>query len=269
MKTASLPWYDLPEVHAANDLLWKLVRQRLASQMSASSLPSMLDREVSARSQWATGHVLLSQACGYDIIMQERERLQVVATPRYRAPGCEGPNYRSAIIVRRDSGWTKIEDLRGSRCVFNERWSHSGLNSLRSMIAAIHVDGRFFGSVEETGSHESSLIAVQARSADVAAIDCVTLALLRRHRPSATEGLRIVGWTPPAPAPPFVTDASMDEASVEAIRLAIRDTLEAPSSASLRHALLIDTVQWLPNEAYQPIVDMENEARERGYPELA
>lgn len=269
MKTASLPWYDLAEVQAANDLLWKLVRRRLVSQMSPSTLPSMLDREVSARSQWASGHVLLSQACGYDVVMKERERLQVVATPRYRAPGCEGPNYRSAIIVRRDSGWTRIEDLRGSRCVFNERWSHSGLNSLRSMIAAFHVAGRFFGSVAETGSHESSLIAVQSRSADVAAIDCVTLALLRRHRHRATKGLRVIGWTPSAPAPPFVTDASMDASSVDALRQAIQETLEAPSSTELRHALLIDTVQSLPDEAYQPIVDMENDARERGYPELA
>lgn len=269
MTIASLPWYDLEEVRAANDELWRRLSERLPAKVHGRDIPLVLDRQTPPRIQWSSGHLLLSQACGYDVVFPALRELRVVATPCYRAAGCEGPSYRSAVVVSRRSGLRDIQALRGARCIINETTSHSGMNGLRSLIAPLHRDGRFFGSVSESGSHERSLEELRAGRADVAAIDCVTLALLRQHRPGATAGLRVIGWTRPAPAPPFVTDANTDDATVTRLRTALQETLQDPSSADTRRRLRLDAVAWMPRGSYQQIADLESEATARGYPRLA
>lgn len=269
MTIASLPWYDLAEVRAANDELWQRVAEHLPPNLREARAPAELERRLPARLQWASGRLLLSQACGYDVVFAERHRLRVVATPCYRAAGCGGPQYRSAVVVRRARQYRSLEDLRGTRCVYNERWSHSGMNGLRSLIAPLHRDGLFFASVRETGSHEASLDALQAGEADVAAIDSVTLGLLRLHRPGSTSGLRVLDWTEPAPAPPFVTDAATDDRMVAALRHALSATLADPAATGLREALLLRSVEVLPSDAYRPIAKLESDARASGYPRLA
>ena len=265
---ASLPWYDLAEVRAANDELWRQVSGRLPDSLRGGPAPRELDRETPPRLQWRSGRVVLSQACGYDVVGPERDRLRLVATPRYHAIGCGGPTYRSAVIVRRTSGFRTLEDLRGVRCAFNEPESHSGVNGLRGLIAPLHEDGRFFGEVCQSGSHEASLADVREGRADVAAIDCVTLSLLRLHRPGSTAGLRVLAWTRPAPTPPFVTDAGTDEATIAHLVEAIEETLRDKGSAAARAALRLDGVTVLPRAAYEPIADLESEATRLGYPEL-
>lgn len=52
-----------------------------------------------------------------------------------------------------------------------------------------------------------SLAQVQSGAADFAAIDCVTLALIRKHDPQRFQGLRVLGWTEKCPALPYVTPA--------------------------------------------------------------
>ncbi|MEZ5477338.1 MAG: hypothetical protein R3E95_07615 [Thiolinea sp.] len=60
-----------------------------------------------------------------------------------------------------------------------------------------------------SGAHVDGLRMVGAGQADVAAIDCVTYALLQQYRPAALHRVRIVP-TASAPAHPYVTPASMD-----------------------------------------------------------
>jgi ABC-type phosphate/phosphonate transport system substrate-binding protein len=51
-----------------------------------------------------------------------------------------------------------------------------------------------------SGSHRQSLRELQQENADIAAIDCVTYALLQRHQPQALAGLVAIGWSPDARA---------------------------------------------------------------------
>ncbi len=50
-----------------------------------------------------------------------------------------------------------------------------------------------------SGSHRQSLRELQQENADIAAIDCVTYALLQRHQPQALAGPVAIGWSPAAP----------------------------------------------------------------------
>jgi len=71
------------------------------------------------------------------------------------------------------------------------------------------------------------------------------------------------------PAPPFVTDASTDDLTVDALVRALRATLTDLNAANCCRSLLLGSVARLPIDAYQPIADQESDARERGYPQLA
>jgi len=87
----SLPWDDLAEVRKANDELWGLVADRLPSHLRGTPLPTILERRIPTRMQWASGRVILSQACGYDVVLPERNQLRIVATPCYPPPDATGP----------------------------------------------------------------------------------------------------------------------------------------------------------------------------------
>ena len=264
---ASLPWYDLREVRAANDALW----DRVASELRARGVvhvPIGLDRSVHYETQWTSPRFLFGQACGYDVRIAHADRLQLVAVPCYTAPGCEGPTYRSFIVVREDSTYEQLEDLRGARSVVNSPTSHSGMNILRDMVAPLHEDGKFFGSIEVSGSHEASLAMLSRQRVDVAAIDCVTFALLERHRPAALSGLRVLVETEPHAAPPFVTGATTSEETVRLLQDALVVALRDRRLRDVFDSLLLGGIEMLPASAYQSIESAELRARQLGYGEM-
>lgn len=100
--TASLAMYDLPELQDANDALWLALRGRLQEQ-GVGCLPAALTRGADLDAVWAAPNLLLAQTCGYPFMTRLRARVRLVATPRYRAKGCDGPFHRAAMVVRQGS----------------------------------------------------------------------------------------------------------------------------------------------------------------------
>lgn len=264
---ASLPWYDLEEVRPANDALWAELASALARR-GLGTVPDVLVRDVHLERQWGSAGFVFGQACGYDALISHRASLHVVATPKYRAPGCDGALHRSFVVVREDAPFATLEDLRGSRCAFNNPTSHSGRNALRSVIAPLSRSGAFFSEVLESTAHEKSVAWIRERRVDVAAIDCVTHALLALHRPQSLEGLRVLAQTPAVPAPPFVTSRCRPEPEVALLREVLAETLATPRLAWIRDTLLLDGVETLPLQAYASIELMEKAADAHGYDEL-
>src|SRR5688572_14400539 len=263
---ASLPWYDLPEIRWATDLFWR--RFSLHLREAGFVAPDELERGLDCFEQWRRPELLFSQACGYDVRIAYARELQVVATPRYSAPGCEGPRSSSFVVVREDAPYGALIELRGARCAINTPTSHSGMNILRSMVAPLHENGRFFSSVRVTGAHTKSLRHIVSGDADVAAIDCVTYELLRRHRPSALAGTRILERTEAVAAPPFVARAELGSEHVRALRSALAAVSRDPLAASAREAMLLDAVEPLGLDAYQRIFELDALARDLPYSDL-
>ena len=83
--------------------------------------------------------------------------------------------------------------MRGAVCAVNGLDSHSGTNALRGLVAPASREGRFFSEIKVTGTHAASIALVQNGEADVAAIDCVTHALIGRYRGEALKGTRVLG----------------------------------------------------------------------------
>ena len=91
--------------------------------------PAALDRRADYASVWREPGLVLSQTCGYPYATALRGRVQLVATPAYRAAGCDGARYCSMLLVRADDPAQALADLRGRRVAFNATDSQSGHNA--------------------------------------------------------------------------------------------------------------------------------------------
>lgn len=260
--------YDLPELRPAMAALWAGIARALA-RAGVKNVPAVLVHDAPAAELWAAPDLLFSQCCGYDLLHGAARGLRPLATPCYRAPGCAGPGYLSIAVVPEDSAAERLEDLRGTVCAINSWCSHSGMNALRALVAPLSRGGRFFGAIEVSGSHAASLGMVARREADVAAIDCVTLALLARHRPAALAGTRSLCRTASAIAPPFVTRADAPDDLIERLRAALHHVFADPGLATARDDLLLDGIELLPLAAYDRLKAFERRAARYGYSTLA
>ena len=259
MRLAALPMYDLPELRPATDAWWRGLARAFRRQ-GIKEVPEALDRGERRGAAARDGRLLFGQCCGYDLIRRP-EALTLVATPVYRSPHCRGAQYRSLIVVGDASSATRLQDLRGGRCVINMACSHSGHTALRHAIAPLaEGQGRFFRVVEVSGSHADSLARVRSGRADCTSVDCVTYALLARHRPAALTGLRVLVESAPAPGLPYVTAAGADDDLLARLRGGLRQALGDPALAAARDALLIEGIEVLPRRAYARIEAMEAEA---------
>ena len=237
--------YDFPEVRRATDALWGGIARRV------EGAPAALTRGRDLDAVWTDPGLLLAQTCGYPLVTALKGRVSLVATPRYVAAGCEGARYRSAIVVRADDGARGLADVRGRRCAVNSLDSNSGMNLLRGAVSDLCDAGtRFFGGMVLTGAHAASLRAVAQGEADVAAIDCVTWALLGRVRPAAVAGLRVLGWSAASPGLPLITAMGGD---VAGLRAALEAVAVDPGLAWAREALLLEGFSVLPADAYDVI----------------
>jgi ABC-type phosphate/phosphonate transport system substrate-binding protein len=267
MWIAALPMYDYPDLRDAHDRFWTALAQRLRSS-GITGVPRTLTRALSHRAIWAHPGLLFGQACEYPVSKSFRERLRIVATPRYGAPGCADTSYRSAIVVRADEPVDCLEDLRDRRCVVNESDSNSGMNMFRAALAPVSGGARFFQSVCFSGSHRKSLELVVAGDADVTAVDCVTLAYLQRIQPQLTSGVRGIDWTPASPCLPFVTSHRTSELTLQALRASMAEIFAERSLAPVRDLLLLDGVDLAPDDTFGRVLQLELEAEQWRYPTL-
>ena len=259
--------YDPHELRQSVDAWWSGLAGAFRAE-GIADVPDRLDRGMPLHALWSAPDLLFAQTCGYPLVGEWADQLQYLATPRYAAPGCEGPDYCSWIVVPASSKAADIEDLRGARCAINGRVSHSGYNALRSLVAPLAQDGRFFGAVSVSGGHSESLDQIGRGEVDVAAIDCVTHALFSRCRPHAIAATRIVGRTAHAPGLPYVTRIAAGSDLVERLRRGLFRAFADPALASVREDLLMVGLDVLPLSSYRCMTDMAIDALRRHYVEL-
>ncbi len=259
--------YPVPAPAAA--AFWAGLRGHMRRQ-GLAAVPDTLTVPDRLRDHWLEPDLLLSQTCGCPLTTAIKGQVQLVGTPCYAAEGCDGPTYRSLVVVRDDDPARDVADLRGYRAAYNERRSQSGYNALRALVAPLARDGRFFGARVESGAHRHSLHLVRTGVADTAAIDCVTFALLRRYEPERVAGLRVLAQTAGGiPGLPLITALATSPDDVARLRAAFAAACADPALAYSRDALLLTGFTVLPLEAYAACRAMEDAAVQARYPELA
>ncbi|CAM9209406.1 unnamed protein product, partial [Ectocarpus fasciculatus] len=236
---ASLPMYDGWIPHRHTDRVWRAVVKR-ALEDHELQLPNDIDRSVSCGDAWLSPSLIFSQTCGYPLVLTYKDRLRIVGTPMYRCPGCEGTLYRSAIIASvacTDNDLTSLLERGPITVAANSIDSFSGWLMLLSSIAQsfpTSISERQLSAVVRrvvwTGSHEHSIAAVRRGDAGVASIDAVSFSLAQRHAPSRSEGVRVIGWSSPAPSLPYVTGQNTSDHELSILKKSLQDTICDPGS---------------------------------------
>jgi len=254
MRPVSLPMYDADRGAVA--AFWRGVAAALRRREvdSVADHPAWPD---DLGAHWLDARLLLSQSCGYPLVTSLAGRVQLVGAFRYTADGCDGVRYRSQLVVRRDDPARSIEDCRGRVVAFNSSESQSGYHALLSVVAPLADGGRFFARAVASGSHRRSIEAVQRGEADVAAIDCVSFAAMRRE---GWVHVRVIGQTEAAPGLPLITSAETSADDLAALRDALHEACADPALADVRCALFIDGFETLPFAAYDDILAMRRRA---------
>ena len=267
-RIAAPPMYDFPELTDAHDALWAALARRL-TEAGVEGTPAGLTRDLEHHALWRYPQLLLGQGCEYPLAKSFAAMIRVVATPRYGVPGCEGARYRSAIVVRIDDPVTSLADLRGRRCVINERDSNSGMNLFRAAIAPIAGGGAFFGAVTLSGAHRRSAEMVATGQADAAALDCVSFAHFQRLSPEMTSRLRVLGWTPSSPSLPLITARATNDSTLASLRSCLQALAADPSLQRVRARLFLDGFDLEPKQDLAAALELEKSAERLGYPHLA
>lgn len=268
---ASLPMYNVTPQHAA---LWSALLRDCMTAFARAGGPGDVtlaeSTDVDLMTHWRREDLLLSQTCGFPYRMLGlASHVHLIATPCFDAPGCEDHRYRSALVVSEQAwerGATTLAACQDLRAACNSADSHSGMNALRHAVAPFARDGRFFASLRWTGSHAATLRALANGEADVGAIDCVTLALLRDAHPEALRGVHVLGMTAPAPGLPLIASRALAEPQAEALRAALDTALAA--NVERARALRLRGFARLGGDAYAEIEHMAHAAAQLGYAEL-
>ncbi|MCU1763533.1 PhnD/SsuA/transferrin family substrate-binding protein [Pseudomonas sp. 14P_8.1_Bac3] len=257
---AELLMYVAPEpIRQANERWLTRILERLSTtrcNADALSLPDL----------WLSPNLLLTQTCGYPLMMALRGRVRVLGRPRYELPDSSGGNHCSLLLSRADDPRRTLPEFYDSRGVINGEDSNSGMNLLRQRLAPLHRDGRFFSGISVSGSHRESLRWLREDRADLAAIDSVTFAYLARHAAEEVAGLRVVVRSAFSPTLPYITAATASDEQVETLRRVMNETLRAlPDVAEV---LGLREVLPASESDYQVVLDYQQEAEALGYGRL-
>jgi len=266
---AALPMYNVTPALAGD---WRVlldhVRERLRTWLDArGDTLAIVNPETSLQEFWLRDDLLLSQTCGYPLVKALAGRVQLVTTPVFTVDGCEAGEYHSVLVTRAAAKVTSLAQCRGLRAAYNTPDSNSGMNLLRSAVAPLADGQPFFASVIETGGHLASLQALQDDRADVAAIDCVSLAFVLDQLPDLALGLVEIGTTRSAPGLPLIASKRVPAEGVDALADALADAVA--HDRALANRLKLDGFARRPLDDYARILEIEMDAVELGYPRLA
>lgn len=262
---AALPMYTFDM--SANAALWNRLVAALRAE-GIADVPDQLEEPRDYFAHWLAPDLLFSQACGYPLVSRLKRNVTVIGTFVHGAEGCDGPRYASAFIAPAGHPGRELRDFRGTRVAYNGTDSQSGYNCLRYAIASLAGGKPFFSETVETGAHYRSLQAVAGGEADLAAIDCVSLAGFLKHEPELRGKIRIVGWSERVPGLPIITRGAADAETIAAMRRALASVVADPDLADIRERLFIKGFQPLDFEDYAVITAMEAAAMAAGYPAL-
>ena len=162
-----------------------------------------------------------------------------------------------------------LREFKGATAALNSHDSNTGMNLFRTAIAPIASGAPFFHATVVTGSREASVEAVAEGQADLASIDRVSFALLRRGRPDLIERVPVVAESPLSPGLPFIASARLGQETIEAVREALLAALADPNLAEAQAALGLKGALVITPAGYDRVLEIEREAAAAGYARLA
>ncbi|MCX9082647.1 MAG: phosphate/phosphite/phosphonate ABC transporter substrate-binding protein [Candidatus Methanoperedens sp.] len=172
--------------------------------------------------------------------------------------------YRSYIIVRNNSNYTNLSDLRDKKFAFSDPLSNSGkLYPTYRLYLMNETPGSFFD-VDEQGknnsfftySHDNSIIAVAEKIADGAAVDSLVYDYMKETNPEIIAKTRIIEISPPFGIPPIVVSKDINPFLEEKLRNIFLNMDKDEEGREVLARVKIEKFVNLGNNAYDSIREM-------------
>lgn len=188
-----------------------LTYARLASYLSARMGRQV---EVVRRRTYAelnellrTGAADAGLVCTGAFALGEEDGLEAVAVPVINGKR----TYRALVIVRRDSGLSSFDDLRGESFAFTDPLSNTGYRYVADRLRRRGTDAQsYFGSVMFTYSHDNSIEAVRDGIVMGGTIDSLVWDELVRRDPELRHDIAVIEESEDFPINPVAASPHMD-----------------------------------------------------------
>ncbi|WP_339947033.1 PhnD/SsuA/transferrin family substrate-binding protein [uncultured Albimonas sp.] len=244
---AALPLYDWPEIRDATDGLWAAMSQHLAR--AGIEPPEALDRARPAAELWSDPSLLFAQVDAHAHVAGAAVATRLICAPVYEAEGCGAGRVATVFLAPRDQarrgGAAGLAALSGAPFAV-------AADSLSGEPALVDALGRAaVGELVVCPDPRAALVALAEGRAQGAAVDALSWALARAHEPAAAE-LTAIGWSDPAPAPPFVTSALTETGVRARLRAALVETLVDPATEAMRRELMLARIVAFGDPDYDP-----------------
>jgi phosphonate transport system substrate-binding protein len=162
--------------------------------------------------------------------------------------------YHSLIVVHASSTARRFEDLKGARFAFTDPLSNTGYLYPVYRLAQMGTDAAdFFSSTLLSGSHDRSILAVQRKLVDAAAVDDLVYNRIVVPGSPYWSQLRVIETSPDLPIPPVVAPTSVpaeDRARYRQFLVTLTDTPEGHARLA---ALGLDGFVPGLQESYAPV----------------
>ena len=217
----------------------------------------------------ADGAVDAAFICGLPYVT-ERDKPQpsvtlLVAPVMKAARYNNQPKYFSDLVVKKESPFQRLEDLRGKTYVYNEQLSNSGYNMPRFKLIEIGETNGFFGKVLRSGCHEESIRMVAEGEADASFVDSLVLDFDRTKGFGYASQVRVIESLGPASICPVVASAKMPEAQLRNLQNAFLGMHQDPQGRRILDEALVERFEKVDDRNYDDIRHMKKAAADRGF----
>ncbi len=197
---------------------------------------------------------------------KESYGFDAVAAPQVRGL----PTYQSYLIVKSESEYDALEDLRGKEFAFTDPDSNTGsLVPLFWLAELGETPATFFRQTIHTYSHDNSIKAVSRGLVDAAAVDGHIWEYYKAVDPGLTGATRVIKKSEPFGSPPLVAASSLTRQEKARIQAVLTSMHEDEAGRRILERLMIDRFL-VPEEAwYSSVKAMHQFLEKRGDPHAA
>ena len=253
-----------PEAEAAWQALIAHVAAEAEVALDYQTYPAPLPLE----DLWRRPDLGLVQMCGYPIALGIADVVPIAAPIPALPWAGRRALYRSDLIVRADSPFRRLEDSFGHRTGWTVAHSHSGFNAWRHHLLP-HWRGTPLYAEAKGGlvTARRVLDAVLEGSIDIGPLDAYWHALIARHRPDLTAGIRVLESTDLAPIPAFVAAPALPPEAVARLREALAAAATRPWFPALAEPLLLAGFAPVTGADFATTLAWDRDAVAAGYAE--
>lgn len=191
---------------------------------------------------------------------KDKYGFEAIATPQVRGKA----TYQSYLIVKNDSDYNSLNDLRGREFAFTDPESNTGSLVPRFWLAEMgESPSTFFKQTIHTYSHDNSIKAVAKGLVDAASVDGHKWEYYQRVNPVLTDATRIIKKSQPFGSPPLVVASHLTSEKKTQIQKIVTSMHQNTEGMKILNNLMIDRFV-IPKETWYESVRTMHQVLESG-----